>query len=87
MTSKTRLNELAQLQKPQSQGFWSDIRDGGQGLSFHCLQVVIWTLILGLVFAFSVVQALSMPEFPETLLLLMGISNGLYLGMKIPEKP
>jgi len=28
----------------------------------------------------------SMPEFPETLLVLQGISAGTYLGFKIPEK-
>jgi hypothetical protein len=27
-----------------------------------------------------------MPEFEGTLLVLMGISNGTYLGFKIPEK-
>ncbi len=70
-----------------SHGFWHDICDDGQGLSFHRLQVVIWTLILGAIFVCNVAQVMSMPEFSETLLTLMGISNGTYIGFKIPEKP
>jgi hypothetical protein len=66
--------------------FWSDICSDGNGLGFHRLQVVIWTLILGAVFVWSVAQVASMPEFPETLLVLQGISAGTYLGFKIPEK-
>jgi hypothetical protein len=50
------------------------------------VQVVIWTLVLGAVFVRSVLQTISMPEFPETLLVLMGISNATYLGFKTAEK-
>jgi hypothetical protein len=50
------------------------------------LQVVIWTLVLGVVFVVSVIQTMSMPEFPGSLLILMGVSNVTYLGFKIPEK-
>jgi hypothetical protein len=68
-----------------SKGFWLDICDDGNGASFHRLQVVIWTIVLGAVFIQSVSQAMSMPEFPDTLLYLMGISNGTYIGFKFPE--
>jgi hypothetical protein len=66
--------------------FWRDICDDGEGVSFHRIQVVLWTLALGVVFVWTVAKQLSMPEFPETLLLLMGISSGTYLGFKFPEK-
>jgi hypothetical protein len=66
--------------------FLRDILDDGNGFSLHRMQVVIWTIILGGVFIQSVNKVMSMPEFPETLLMLMGISNGLYLGFKFPEK-
>ena len=75
-----------QNQPMQSNGFWRDICDDGDGMSFHRLQVVIWTIILGMIFARSVADSMSIPEFPETLLVLMGISNLTYLGFKIPEK-
>ena len=69
----------------QPRGFWRDIINDGRGTSFHRLQVVIWTLVLGAVFVGAVLQTMSMPEFPETLLVLMGISNGTYLGFKVAE--
>lgn len=75
-----------QLQTDRSKGFWRDICDDGNGASFHRLQVVVWTLVLGAVFVQNVADVMSMPEFPETLLTLMGISNATYVGFKIPEK-
>jgi hypothetical protein len=80
------INDLSQEIAPgQSRGFWRDICDDGNGASFHRLQVVIWTVVLGAVFIQSVAQVMSMPEFPDTLLYLMGISNGTYIGFKFPE--
>jgi hypothetical protein len=67
--------------------WFTDIISDGTGISFQRLQVVIWTGILGFVFACTVANTCSMPEFENTLLVLMGISNGLYLGFKIPEVP
>ena len=46
----------------------------------------VWTLVLGIIFIASVYNNLSMPEFSSTLLGLMGISSGTYLGFKVPEK-
>jgi hypothetical protein len=69
-----------------SQGFWTDIMSDVNGVEFHRFQMVIWTVILGLVFLVSVWSRLSMPEFNATLLTLMGISSGTYLGFKIPER-
>ncbi|MCI0507077.1 MAG: hypothetical protein L0Z73_13350, partial [Gammaproteobacteria bacterium] len=79
--------ELTKVSKSDTPKFWSDICDDGNGMSFHRLQVVVWTIILGVVFVSTVAHVISMPEFSETLLILMGISNGTYLGFKIPEKP
>lgn len=80
------VSKSKQLEAGQSKGFWRDICDDGNGASFHRLQVVIWTMVLGAVFVRTVAQVMSMPEFPETLLTLLGISNATYLGFKIPEK-
>jgi hypothetical protein len=84
---KSEIDDLSKpLPRTTSNGFWRDICDDGNGLSFHRLQVVIWTGVLGVVFVVSVLDAMSMPEFSETLLILLGISNGIYLGFKFPEK-
>lgn len=84
---RKKMEALSKQLKPgESKGFWKDICDDGNGTSFHRLQVVIWTMVLGAVFIRSVAQGMSMPEFSETLLILLGISNATYLGFKIPEK-
>jgi hypothetical protein len=70
----------------QSKGFFQDICNGGDGMSFHRLQVVLWTAALGVVFVASITTKISMPEFPENLLFLIGISNLTYIGFKFPDE-
>ncbi len=60
--------------------------DPSNGLGFHRFQVLLWTLIFGGAFLKSVCTSRSMPEFDPSLLILMAISNGTYLGFKIPKK-
>jgi hypothetical protein len=42
-------------------------------------------LILGVVFVSEVLTKLAMPVFDATLLALMGISSGTYLGFKVSK--
>jgi hypothetical protein len=70
-----------------SQGFIRDMLSDDTGVSFHRFQMVTWTGVLGFVFVISVMQDLAMPEFSSTLLGLMGISSGTYVGFKIPDPP
>jgi hypothetical protein len=92
--SRTRLAQLNQqlqgITPPStaghSQGLLRDIlRDGG-GYSFHRFQIFAWSIVLGIIFLSAVYNDLSMPEFSTTLLGLMGISSGTYIGFKFPEK-
>ncbi|PYT08148.1 MAG: hypothetical protein DMF60_05515 [Acidobacteria bacterium] len=69
-----------------SQGLLRDILRDGSGYSFHRFQIFAWTIVLGIIFVSSVYNNLSMPEFSTTLLGLMGISSGTYIGFKFPEK-
>ncbi|WP_136658328.1 hypothetical protein [Nitratireductor sp. XY-223] len=69
-----------------SQNFFRDIVSSGGELSLARFQMVGWTLALILVFVASVVDKLSMPEFSATLLGLMGLSSGTYVGFKFPTK-
>jgi hypothetical protein len=69
-----------------SQGFLRDVLDGPQGLSLYRLQMLGWTLVLGVIFCVSVYERLSMPDFSPTLLALTGMSSATYLGAKIPEE-
>lgn len=89
LMTKSKLNgQTPRMSYSNWKKFLRDITDDGTGtgMSLQRLQVVAWTLILGMVFIRTVGKVMSMPEFSDTLLLLMGISNGLYLGFKFPEK-
>jgi hypothetical protein len=70
----------------QSEGFLKDILSDADGISLHRFQMAIWTIVLGIIFAASVYNSLAMPQFSGTLLALMGISGGTYIGFKFPEK-
>ena len=75
------------LAKPYThQDFWTDITSDDAGPALHRLQVVAWTIVLGGVFLVEVYRSLAMPEFSGTLLALMAVSGGTYVGFKIPEK-
>lgn len=69
-----------------SKGFLNDMMSDPTGVSLHRFQMFVWTLVLGVIFCASVYKNLEMPEFSATLLGLMGISSGTYLGFKVPEK-
>jgi hypothetical protein len=68
-----------------SRGFLTDILSDSAGYSFHRFQIFAWTIVLGIIFVSSVYNNLTMPEFSTTLLGLMGISSGTYIGFKFPE--
>ncbi|MGA2812177.1 MAG: hypothetical protein ABSG16_12305 [Candidatus Acidiferrum sp.] len=70
-----------------TQGFLNDILNDGDGISFHRFQIVVWTVVLGAVFVWSVYRNITMPEFDASLLTLMGVSSGTYVGFKFAEKP
>jgi hypothetical protein len=69
-----------------TQGFFSDLLTDGTGPSFHRYQMVLFTVILAVIFVVKVGSSLAMPDFDATLLALMGISNGTYLGFKLQGK-
>jgi hypothetical protein len=69
-----------------STSFISDVISDATGVSLHRFQMFVWTLVLGVIFIASVYKNLEMPQFSATLLGLMGISSGTYLGFKVPEK-
>lgn len=69
-----------------SQGWWKDlVADEDGAVTLDRLQIVVWTLVLSGIFLFSVIWELTMPEFNGTLLALMGVSSGTYIGFKIPH--
>lgn len=84
---KSQLQDaISEQQRPVTAGPILDFLTDANGVTFHRFQMLIWTIVLGLFFLYSVWASLSMPQFSDTLLALMGISAGTYIGFKIPEK-
>ena len=83
----TRIKEIDELlaSRPVSKGFFEDVLTDDVGISFHRFQMFAWTIVLGIIFIASVYRQLAMPEFNETLLALLGISSGTYMGFMIAE--
>jgi len=85
-----RAIDIAKAEKgqttPASEGFLKDILTDANGVSLHRFQMLVWTIVLAGVFLKGVYDDLGMPNFSATLLALMGITSGTYLGLKIPEQ-
>lgn len=69
----------------ESEGFLKDILSDGNGINFHRFQLAVWTVVLSIIFVKDVYVELAMPTFNTTLMGLLGLSAGTYLGLKIPE--
>ena len=70
---------------PTWKGVMYDLLAENNLISFHRFQIFVWTTILGIMFVANVYNELAMPEFSATLLGLLGISAGTYVGFKLPE--
>jgi len=57
---------------------------GRHVIAFPRFQIVVWTLVLGVIFVSDVITKLAMPAFDSNLLVFMSISSGTYLGFKLP---
>ena len=77
--------DLAYLRHSIWTRFFVDLLSENGRLSLHRLQIVVWTVVLGIVFVARVRRELVMPEFSETLLGLMGLSSVTYVALKVPE--
>jgi len=82
----SNINNLIDGLKTGKDNFINDILTDENGVSFHRLQMVVFTAVLGFVFLYSAWATLTMPDFSATLLTMQGITAGTYLGFKIPEK-
>lgn len=68
-----------------SQGYWTDVLSADGGIAIHRLQMVAWTVVLGLLFAWSILSTYQFKSFGTTLLLLSGIAGATYVGFKTRE--
>jgi hypothetical protein len=82
---KARLQSQLDKLQGKSEGILKDILSDANGISFHRFQIAVWTVILSIIFIIDVYANLAMPIFNTTLMGLLGLSAGTYLGLKIPE--
>jgi len=68
-----------------SRNFLIDVLTDGKAIALHRFQMFVWTLVMFFIFWGAVWNRLALPDFDSTLLGLMGISAGAYLGFKFPE--
>jgi hypothetical protein len=69
---------------------WSDLvmdEIKGQELDVTRVQMLIFTLVTATFVATKVVTSYEIPEIPEGFLILMGISNGVYVSSKFATGP
>jgi hypothetical protein len=81
-----RIDNYPVSNNSSAETFIKDILQDADGWSLPRVQVFLWTIVLVVIFIKNVYSQLAMPEFNESLLYLMGISQGAYLGFKLPEK-
>jgi len=65
--------------------FFHDLLSDVNGITIQRFQMLVMTVALGIMFLVRVATRLTMPEFDASLLALLGISAGTYIGLKIPE--
>jgi len=81
-----RMNDEKDKQST-SRSFLSDIISDGEGPTLHRIQVVAWTLVLGMIFVWNVFWNFNFVNFDTNLLLLVGVAQSMYLGFKWQEAP
>lgn len=70
-----------------SRSFRDDILEDSGGPSLHRFQAITWTLILAALFVWNVFFDLRFTDFDDQLLILLGISQGMYVGFKYQAQP
>jgi peptidyl-tRNA hydrolase len=77
--------QLDYFEWPAWKGVMHDLLAEDNVVCFHRFQIFIWTIVLGIMFVVNVYNQLAMPQFSATLLGLLGISAGTYVGFQIPD--
>jgi hypothetical protein len=80
------LKALPSTQVAPTEGIFKDLLSDANGISFHRLQVLGWTLVFWVAFLQSLLRKLTMVDFDVTQLALIGISGSTYIGFKLQEK-
>jgi hypothetical protein len=80
-----RLSAAQFKEIPRTQNFFKDILSSDIGFSPARVQMVTFTAFIGFYFGWYVVYYLKLPDFSQGILLLLGVSNLTYAGIKLSE--
>lgn len=73
--------------KKKSQGFINDLLSEGEaGISVHRCQLFVITILFGAIYLVNVFSQQALPEFKDSLLWVIGISSGAFVGIKSVEE-
>lgn len=90
-TLTTAGSKLADIRKSSSslgnsQSFFTDLlSEGDSGLSVSRCQMLLVTILFGVIYLVNVFSLQTLPDFNNSLLWLIGISSGAFVGMKSVE--
>jgi uncharacterized integral membrane protein len=70
---------------PSIPRFFRDLVSDESGVAIHRLQMLIFTIIVGLMFVYQVLTTASMPALEPYTLAIIGISGATYVGLKSTE--
>jgi len=59
----------------------------GGRMNVYKFQMMVFTLVTGVIVVVELIKACNFPEIPNTLIVLMGVSNTLYLGNEVTIEP
>jgi hypothetical protein len=82
-TLETQRDELATMNPSAWRRVLEDWLTDNRVYSFHRYQMFVWTIVLGMVFISKVWQFRELPIFDNSMLALMGLTSGTYLGFKL----
>ena len=79
--------KMKPFEAPASKSFIFDMLSDENGVAFHRLQLLGWTMTYWFMLVAAVMHKITLINFAATQLALMGISGATYLGFKLSEKP
>ena len=71
---------------PEHEDFLKDILSDNEGMNVHRLQMLLWTVVFGIIFVHQVIKGGKFPDYDAQIYGLMGISSLTYVWFKRSER-